>query len=119
MQIAAKNRDTLADGSGTAPITWISKELLSTSRRMNPQLVTNYNTSTKKAWVADTSADNAWKTNNQGNNSTTASASWSISATTTGTLTVSYKVGSESNYDKLTVTVNGTTVANAISGSVD
>lgn len=59
MQIAAKNRDTLADGSGTAPITWISKELLSTNHRMNPQLVTNYNTTTKKAWITDASADYA------------------------------------------------------------
>lgn len=39
MQIAAFDVDTLADGSGKAPITWISKELLRTSQRMNPQLV--------------------------------------------------------------------------------
>lgn len=38
MQIAGFNKDTLADGSGTAAISWISKELLATSRRMNPPL---------------------------------------------------------------------------------
>lgn len=41
MQIAAFNMDYLSDGSGTAPITWIGKELLATKRRMNPALVTN------------------------------------------------------------------------------
>ena len=41
MQVVAHNADELADGSGTAPLTWISKELLGTSKRMNPALVTN------------------------------------------------------------------------------
>lgn len=36
MQIAAFDTDILADGSGTAPITFIAKELLATSKRMNP-----------------------------------------------------------------------------------
>ena len=36
MQIVAMNKDALASGSGTAPITWVSKELLTTSHRMNP-----------------------------------------------------------------------------------
>lgn len=41
MEIVAIDVDTLADGSGTAPISWISKELLTTSCKMNPSLVTN------------------------------------------------------------------------------
>ena len=41
MQIAGFDVDDKADGSGKAPITWISKELLATRRRMNPALVTN------------------------------------------------------------------------------
>lgn len=36
MQIAAFDVDTLADGSGTAAISWVAKELLTTNRRMNP-----------------------------------------------------------------------------------
>jgi hypothetical protein len=36
MQIVAMNADALASGGGTAPITWISKELLATDHRMNP-----------------------------------------------------------------------------------
>lgn len=38
MQIAGFDKDTLANGSGTAAITWISKELLTTIKRMNPSL---------------------------------------------------------------------------------
>ena len=36
MQIAAFDTDELADGSGKASITWISRELLKTEHRMNP-----------------------------------------------------------------------------------
>jgi hypothetical protein len=41
MEIVAFDADNLADGSGKAPITWAAKELLKTSHRMNPKLVTN------------------------------------------------------------------------------
>lgn len=36
MQIAAFDADTLADGTGTAAISWVAKELLATNQRMNP-----------------------------------------------------------------------------------
>lgn len=38
MQIVGIDVDDLADGSGKAPLTFISKELLNTSHRMNPAL---------------------------------------------------------------------------------
>ena len=41
MQIVAFDADDKADGSGKAPISWISKELLKSGHRMNPVLVTN------------------------------------------------------------------------------
>lgn len=41
MQIAAFDADDLADGSGKAHISFVSKELLKTTHRMNPELVTN------------------------------------------------------------------------------
>lgn len=41
MQIAAFDADTLADGSGTAAISWVAKELLKTGCRMNPSQVNN------------------------------------------------------------------------------
>lgn len=39
MQIAAFDADTLADGSGTAAISWVAKELLKTKKRMNVTMV--------------------------------------------------------------------------------
>jgi hypothetical protein len=39
MQIAAFDADPLADGSGTAAISWVGKELLATKHRMNPEYV--------------------------------------------------------------------------------
>lgn len=39
MQIVGIDADDLADGSGKAPLTFISKELLKTSHRMNPELI--------------------------------------------------------------------------------
>ena len=41
MQIAAFDADTLADGGGKAPISWISQQLLKTNHRMNPERVQN------------------------------------------------------------------------------
>lgn len=38
MQIVAFDADELADGSGYAPITWISKQLINSYHRMNPAL---------------------------------------------------------------------------------
>lgn len=115
MQIAAFDADTLADGTGKAPISWISEQLLITSHRMNPSLVTNYDESTKAAWVQG--SDDVWTSQNQKASSTSATAKWVITATEAGTVTISYKVSSEQNYDKLTVKVNDETVANAISGA--
>lgn len=38
MQIADFDTDSLADGSGTAAISWVAKDLLTTGHRMNPNL---------------------------------------------------------------------------------
>lgn len=38
MQIIAFDTDDLADGSGKAPISWLSEQLLATSHRMNPTI---------------------------------------------------------------------------------
>lgn len=41
MQIVAFDTDDLADGSGKAPISWVAKELLATTYRMNPNIGSN------------------------------------------------------------------------------
>lgn len=52
MQVAAFDTDILADGSGTAPITWVAKELLSTKKRLNPE---------KSAGTVGTGAVGGWE----------------------------------------------------------
>jgi hypothetical protein len=47
MQIAAFDADDLADGSGKAPITWIAKELLTTSLRMSAYRAGDYGNRTE------------------------------------------------------------------------
>ena len=48
MQIAGKDVDELADGSGMAKLTWISKELLKTPHRFNPYLNKNTDSTYKE-----------------------------------------------------------------------
>lgn len=120
MQIVAFDTDTKASG-GMAPITWLSKELLKTSKRWNQGLVQNTHqevTASGAGWVEDTE-NGGYKSNNQGRSSTTATATFTLTPSASGTLKLSYKVGSEGKYDKLTVKVDGATVANAISGNLD
>ena len=47
MQIVAKDADPLADGSGTAPLSWVSMELLKDTHRMNPSRAADPNDSSK------------------------------------------------------------------------
>lgn len=110
MQIAAFDVDTLADGSGKAPISWISEQLLITSKRMNPALVSTGGTFIKQ------SGSNTWKSGNQGCHSSTCTSTFTIVASADGTLTVNSTVDSESS-DKLTVKIDGSTVVSATGGT--
>ena len=58
-----------------------------------------------------------YTSSNQGKNSTTSTSTFTFTTgSTAGNLSFDYSVSSESNYDKLTIKVNDTTVVNAISG---
>ena len=110
MQIAAIDTDILADGSGTAPITWISREILATSHRMNPNLVTNYEYPDSPSWVGNNS-NASWVTQTQYCVDSVAKATWTITATTDGTLKIQYKTSNATvSNNKMTLTVNGETV---------
>ena len=109
MQIAAFDADPLADGSGNAAISWVSKELLKTDKRMNPALAGSGGTFFK------TEGTNTWTSKNQGLHNTTCTSTWTVVANADGTLTINCTVDSEGS-DKLTVTVDGTTVMNNIGG---
>lgn len=117
MQIAAFDKDTLADGSGTAAITWISKELLATSRRMNPDRVDNYTYPEAASWKESSTA-NVWNTTTSYCKDSVAEATWTITATEEGTLTISYKTSnSNASRNKITVTVNGEAIATDYTGT--
>lgn len=62
MQIVAIDTDVKADGSGNAPITWVSEYLLKTSHRMNPYLVsTTDEESGTKTYTEGTGAVGGWE----------------------------------------------------------
>lgn len=122
MQIAGFDKDKLADGSGTAAISWISKELLKTSHRMNPALVAKvaevkFDADSAYKWVAaEDGTENKYQSANQTVKSTTSPGLWVITPTSDGTLTVTWTTDSE-NSDKLTVVVDGVTKLNATGGT--
>ncbi len=57
-----------------------------------------------------------WTSNNKGIKSSTATSAWTIIVTEDTEYSFKYKVSSEQGYDKLTIKLDDTTVANAISG---
>lgn len=113
MQIIAFNKDNLADGTGTAPITWLSKELLASSHRMNPERVgkktISFNPAGTYLWgsVADTT--NKFESTNAGKSNTTSTGCWKITSSDAGTLTVAYTQSGENNYDYMDLYVDGVT----------
>ena len=58
MQIAGKDVDELADGSGMAKLTWISKELLNTPHRFNPYAKYTYVKEEDESWKLSESGGN-------------------------------------------------------------
>lgn len=50
MQIVAFDVDELADGTGKAPITWVSEQTMLKERRYNPKLSPNYQYVEKDGW---------------------------------------------------------------------
>lgn len=66
MQIAGKDVDELADGSGMAKLTWISKELLNTPHRFNPYVKYTYVKEGDESWELSESGGTylAYTTNN-------------------------------------------------------
>lgn len=61
MQIAGFDVDDLADGSGKAPISWISKELLNTAKRWNPSAEYTTDESGAKVYVEGTGTVGGWE----------------------------------------------------------
>ena len=60
--------------------------------------------------------DSVWVSNNNSQNSTIASSQWTLTVPANTEYTITYTVSSESNYDKLTLTLKDKIIVNGISG---
>lgn len=116
MQIIAFDRDQKADGSGAAPITWLSKELLKTSKVWNPNGYSEGSPEVKYSgtnkWIEE---NGVYKSNCKNISDGISQGFWKITASAATTLTVNWTTDSENDYDKLLVYV-GTTKKGEWSG---
>ena len=119
MQIAGRDVDALADGSGMAPLSWVGIELLKTGKSMNPHIVTNYDYPQMPSWAAGTGSNaNLWTTQTGYCKDSVARATWTITVEEAGTVAVEYRTYSaNTNYNKLSVTVNGEAIATDFAGT--
>ncbi|WP_300685438.1 DUF6273 domain-containing protein [Acutalibacter sp. 1XD8-36] len=119
MQIAGREVDALADGSGMAPLSWVGIELLKTSKRMNPDRVSEYTYPDSPSWAVGTGSNaNIWTTQTAYCKDSVARATWTITAEEAGTVTVAYSTSSSSSsYNKLSVKINGEAIATDFVGT--
>lgn len=106
MQIAGIDKDVLADGS-TVPTSWISKELLNTSHRMNPNLENVYDFRVAKGWpegtdsISSSTGTYTWSSQNAYTDNIHAIGTMVITATEAGKI----KVGASVRYDQTSCTI--------------
>jgi len=107
MQIAGKGVDPLADNTGNAATSWVAVPLLKDTHRMNPDI--QYNT---KSAASFTASGDVWTSQNRYTVSK-AKATWTLTATSDGTITIAYKTSNaNTSRNKITtLTVDGTAVA--------
>lgn len=65
------------------------------------------------------SSGSYWISNNNGVHNSSATSTWKITVNGSCTLTIYYDVSSEQNYDKLNLSVDGTSVLSNISGTAN
>lgn len=123
MEIVAFDTDVLAsDSTKTAPITWVSEQMLKTEHRMNPATATNYKFEEEPSFLRHTtnaanSDYNRWNAQNIGSANNTAKISFTITAVTDGTLIIRYVTGYAAG-NSTSLKVNGTEIVSQYSGSV-
>ncbi len=120
MQIVAFDTDTKADGSGTAPISWLSKELLKTSKRWNPPIKYVYDYRTTKGWPEGTGTLTGnsiqWESKNAYTDNVHAIGTMVLTATESGDIKIEASCYN-SGLDKLTVTVDGLELCSNYTGT--
>ena len=121
MQIAAFDADDKADGSGKAPISWISKQLLADSHRISPSLITNYEFKSgasfdRSSFSMTNTNYNNWIAKNNYSVNNTAKITFVVTAVTDGTLRLSFVTGTEAQYTT-SLKINGAEVISSYSAS--
>lgn len=96
-QIIGIEKDDLADNSGKAGLTFMPMTTVGANRRWNPEL--GYGTKTTEAFTA---SGDVWTSQNRYKIST-ARATWTLTATEPGTISVAYKT-SNANASRNTIT---------------
>lgn len=129
MQIAGIDVDDKADGSGKAPLSWVSKELYPNAHRWNPSLHTVYKTVELMPWISDPdNGDYAWKTDPAlyavdsdkkplwGGQSVT--AYFDITAVSYGDITITYSHVPGYKAESISLTFGSETLENGTSGTI-
>lgn len=113
MQIAAFDADDMADGGGKAPITWISEQLLATSRRMNPDIEYVHDYRDAKGWLETSGSISSstktflWSSKNAYTDNVHAVGKMVITASESGEIKVEARTYSGYTSDKITCMVDG------------
>ena len=122
MQIVAFDKDQKADGSGTAPISWLSKELLKTSKRMNPALEIIYDFRDAKGWPEGTTSMTGagiarWGSKNAYTDNVHAIGKMEFTASRDTELNIQARTYTSQSGDKLTCIVDGEVLCSDYSSS--
>lgn len=113
MQIAGKDADALADGSGMAPISWVSKELLKTSYKMNPAIDYVYDFRISKGWtessgsINNSTSSTTWNARNSFTDNTHVIGKMIITAIDAGKISISAHTRNGTVGNKITCIVDG------------
>jgi len=110
MQIVGVNTDELANGSDTAQYSWISKDLYPTGHAFNEKYVEGIG-----QYVYNSETD-LWSSDICGKPFYNAIGQWRLTVSGSGILTIRYMISSETTHDYGNIYVDGTQIANKISG---
>ncbi len=123
MQIIGFDVDDLADGSGKAPISWLSEQLLATSHRMNPSLGYIYDFRDAKGWpegtgsISSSTGTHQWNARNSYTDNVHAVGKMVITAAEDGEIKVEARLSTTWTSDKLTCIVDGEVLCEGYSSS--
>ena len=121
MQIAGKGVDPLADNTGNAATSWVAIPLLATTKRMNPDIVSNYKFESGESFKRQSTSTsntgyNQWNSQNAYTANNTAKITITVTAVADGTLRLKYVTGSQS-YNAVSLKIDGTEIVSSYSTS--